>query len=181
MILTGLEIIRQQQLGQVRIEPFDSAAVTTNSYDLRLGGEFLRYTDEVLDVRKPLVTSRSSYKLGETVALRKGDFLLGHSIERVGSNMFVPILHARSGIARLGLFVHVTADLIDIGSFGQITFQLFATRDVQLIVGGRIAQITFWRTHGDIKLYSGKYQGSMGPRASEIYKEFKPMETGRES
>jgi dCTP deaminase len=33
----------------------------------------------------------------------------------------------------------------------------------------RIAQMTFWRPVGRIVLYSGKYQGSRGPRKSMIF------------
>jgi dCTP deaminase len=36
----------------------------------------------------------------------------------------------------------------------------------------KIAQVTFWQTKGDIELYEGKYQGSSGPQASQIYKDF---------
>jgi hypothetical protein len=38
-----------------------------------------------------------------------------------------PTNSGKSGTARMGLFVHVTADLIDIGSHGVTTFQLYAT------------------------------------------------------
>lgn len=38
--------------------------------------------------------------------------------------LFVPIIRGKSSIARMALFVHVTADLIDIGLVNQWTFQL---------------------------------------------------------
>jgi dCTP deaminase len=104
--------------------------------------------------------------------MEPGDFMLGHSQEQIGSDHYVPLIHAKSSIARLGLFVHVTADLIDIGSFGQVTFQLFATERIKLKVGMAIAQVTFWVPRGEIKLYDGKYQGSLGPRPSEVFRDF---------
>lgn len=100
-------------------------------------------------------------------------FHLGASIEKVGSDYFVPMLHAKSGTARKGLFVHVTADLIDIGSFGKLTLQLYATLPVKVYPNMLIGQVTFWKPQGDIELYKGKYQGSDKPRISEIYKDFK--------
>lgn len=172
MILTGPEIIAQQRRGRIRIDPFDSEMVTTNSCDLRLGGSLLTYRDEVLDVRKLPDYDITEYPPGASVHIARGAFLLGHSRECVGSDYYVPLIHARSGVARLGLFVHITADLIDIGSHGMITFQLFAAQAVDLIVGMRIAQVSFWKPEGEIKLYEGKYQGSKGPRASMIAFDF---------
>ena len=96
-------------------------------------------------------------------------FSLGCSVEMLGSNHFVPLVHAKSSTARAGLFVHVTADLIDIGSIGRITFQLFSTIAFRVYPGMRVAQMTFWRTRGRIHLYKGKYKGSQGPRKSLIF------------
>ena len=30
----------------------------------------------------------------------------------------------------------------------------------------------FWRVFGDVDLYKGKYQGSNGPRESEVWRDF---------
>jgi len=97
---------------------------------------------------------------------------LGHSSEIIGSKKFVPIIHAKSSIARLGLFVHVTADLIDIGSIGNITFQLYATLPIKIYPNMLIGQVSFWVPKGKINLYKGKYKNSVGPKASEIHKDF---------
>jgi dCTP deaminase len=50
--------------------------------------------------------------------------------------------------------------------------QLFATIPIKLYAGMTIAQVSFWKPFGEIKLYNGKYQGSTGPRISETYKEY---------
>lgn len=52
MILTGNKITEEILNGKIVIEPFDPAAVTTNSYDLTLGDKLVMYTDEVLDPKK---------------------------------------------------------------------------------------------------------------------------------
>jgi dCTP deaminase len=87
----------------------------------------------------------------------------------MGSTRFVPIVKGRSGVARLGLFIHATADLIDIGSINQWTLQLIPTLDVKVYPGMRIGQVTFWEVAGPIEHYSGKYQDSKGPVASMIH------------
>ena len=174
MILTGSEIGRQVSAGRIRIDPFDERQLTTNSYDLRLGNTYLRYTSPLIDVRE-----KADYELAEIptsgLHLERGAFVLAETFERIGSDHFVPLIHAKSGTARAGLFAHVTADLIDIGSFGKSTLQLYATLPVRVYPGMLIAQVTFWKPLGDIKLYDGKYQGSSGPMPSLTYRDYEGL------
>ena len=168
MILTGEEIKKEVHLGGIVIEPFSESHVTTNSYDLTLGDTLLRYKEEVLDPREN--NEYEEIKIPEDgLILSKGSFHLGASREKIGGNSYVPIIHGKSGVARLGLFIHVTADLIDIGSCGVTTFQFFATLPVKVYPGMKIAQVSFWQPKGEIVLYKGKYQGSSGPRTSLSY------------
>ncbi len=172
MILTGNKIFEEVQSGKIDINPFTLDRVTTNSYDLILGKTIVRYLTEVIDPR--LETPYQEIIIpDEGFLLNKGDFVLGHSEEVIGSDYYVPIIHGKSGTARMGLFVHVTADLIDIGSHGVTTFQLYATLPVRIFAGMSIAQVSFWKPYGDIELYNGKYQGSKGPRPSMTHKDFK--------
>lgn len=171
MILTGMEIARQVAAERITISPFDSCRCTTNSYDLELGRRILRYTDAVLDPR-----CRPGHQIAEMtdegLILAKGDFVLGETVEWVGSDHFVPLVHGRSGTARMGLFVHVTADLVDIGFVGNLTLQLYATLPLRIWPGMRIAQVTFWVPAGEIRLYRGKYQSADGPQASRTYLDY---------
>ena len=153
-------------------EPFDPAAVTTNSYELTLGDKLVMYTGEVLDPKKE-PHPRTFEIPDEGYEMKRGEFLLGCSNEFVGSDFYVPIVHAKSSIARLGLFIHITSGLFDIGCKCNVTFHLYATMPVRLYKNMPIAQITFWKTAGEIRLYHGKYQNDKGPVASRIYKDFK--------
>lgn len=172
MILTGKKIIEEVENNKIEISPFDKNRVTTNSYDLSLGKTIIRYTCGVIDPKKE--ASYEEIAIPEDgLVLKAGDFVLGHSNERIGSDFYVPLIHGKSGTARMGLFVHVTADLIDIGSHGVSTFQLYATLPVRLYPGMLIAQVSFWVPFGDIILYKGKYQNSKGPLPSLGYKDYK--------
>lgn len=178
MILTGTEIASQVAARDIRIDPFDPGRCTTNSYDLALGRRLIIYRDEVLDPRRKaaydeVTMDDSGFELGA------GDFVLGETREQFGSDHFVPKIHAKSGIARLGLFVHVTADLIDIGSFGTSTLQLYATMPVRIVPGMLIAQATFWVPLGPVTLYQGKYQHSDGPQISRSYQDQPVLEVPR--
>lgn len=172
MILTGQKIIEEVHNNKIEISPFEINKVTTNSYDLSLGATLIRYTSKIIDPKK-----KSTFKEitipKEGIILKAGDFVLGHSKERIGSDFYVPLIHGKSGTARMGLFVHITADLIDIGSHGVSTLQLYATLPVRLYADMPIAQVSFWVPFGEITLYKGKYQNSTGPRTSLTYKDFK--------
>jgi len=172
MILTGKKIIEEVKNNKIDIFPFNENRITTNSYDLSLGDTIIRYKAKVIDPRKK--TPYEEIKIPDDgLVLQSGEFVLGHSRERIGSDFYVPLIHGKSGTARMGLFVHVTADLIDIGSHGVTTFQLYATIPVRIYPKMLIAQVSFWVPLGDIVLYKGKYQNSTGPRPSMTYKDFK--------
>ncbi|MCF8785252.1 dCTP deaminase [Rhodococcus ruber] len=171
MILSGHEIFRAVENGDIVVAPFNASQLGTNSYDFRLGPTLLQYREPSVDVRVNNPTNELT--IGpEGIILRAGEFYLGHTLEVMGSNRYVPIIKGKSSIARLGLFIHATADLIDIGSINQWTLQLVPTIDVKLYPGMKIGQVTFWTVAGDIQLYQGKYAGSRGPVASRGYLDF---------
>jgi dCTP deaminase len=171
MILTGTEISRQRDLGRINIEPFDSSRINPNSYDFRLGPTLKTYSHYLLDARRENFATETAIPEGGLV-LQPGRIYLGHTVEVMGSDHYVPIIRGKSSTARLGLFIHVTADMIDIGSHNQWTLQLNAVQPIKIYPNMRIGQVTFWRVVGDVTLYRGKYQGSMGPMESHVHLDF---------
>jgi dCTP deaminase len=171
MILTGPKIESERAAGRIFIEPFSKERVSPNSYDFELGPTLLGYKNHVLDCARLNETERIRIPDSGYV-LHPGRIYLGHTAETLGSRHYVPIIRGRSSVARLGLFIHVTADLIDIGSINQWTLQLHAIQPLRIYRGMRIGQVTFWKPSGQIRLYEGKYQGSRGPRGSELYRDF---------
>lgn len=171
MILTGTEIHRQWEAKRIRIDPFTPDQINPNSYNFKLGRHIKHYKNRVLDpkVRQEVVTETIP---SEGLVLQPDRIYLGHTEETMGSDHYVPIIRARSSVARIGLFVHITADMIDIGSYNQWTLQLHAIQPVRVYAGMLIGQVTFWCVKGEITLYEGKYQGSKGPMESEIYRDF---------
>ncbi|MGA5284892.1 dCTP deaminase [Streptomyces griseoincarnatus] len=171
MILTGSEIARQRELGGIHIEPFAPEHVQPNSYDFHLGNRVLVYRDRVLDARRPNPTEEILIP-EDGLELTPDRVYLGSSLETMGSDRFAPRFDAKSGVARSGLFIHITAGLVDIGSLGQYTLMLHAVQPLRIYPGMLIGQITFWRPEGRISLYDGKYQGAEGPQASRIHEDF---------
>lgn len=168
MILTGTEIMRCVASGDIEIDPFDRDLLTPNSYDLTFSGKLITYDAAVIDPLRETPTIDIPVP-SDGVVLEAGRVYLASSHERIGSNMYVPMLKGRSSAARLGLFTHITADIIDLGFFGCITMQLYAVQPFVLRRGVSIAQLTFWTCEGDRTLYDGKYQGAAGPIASRSW------------
>jgi dCTP deaminase len=171
MILTGLEIAKEVSRGNITITPFNASQVNPNSYNIRLSKTIVIYEDQVLDAArenkaKTILIPDSGLQVEPSL------IYLGASVEIIGSTEYVPIVRARSSIARLGIFVHVTADLIDLGAVGQLTLQLHAVQATRIYANMEIGQVTFWKTQGEKVLYSGKYQGSIGPVPSKSFRDW---------
>jgi dCTP deaminase len=172
MILSGSKIIEMVENNKIVIDPFNLEQVNPNSYNFRLGNTLRVYDDKTIDPKKENPTRTieippSGYVMEPSV------LYLGHTQEVMGSNYFVPIIRGRSSIGRLGIFVHITADLIDIGSINQWTLQMHCVQPVKIYPGILIGQVTYWKIEGEIVLYDGKYKGSRGPTASQIHLDFK--------
>lgn len=174
MILTGKKIASEVAAGRIRIDPFDTKRLSPNSYDFTLGSTLKWYRNYVLDCRRENPTV-SAHIPPTGFLLHPGRIYLGHTVETMGSDHFVPIIRGRSSIARLGLFIHVTADIIDIGSHNQWTLQLHAVQPMRIYARMIVGQVTFWQPEGDITLYKGKYQGSVGPWGSMIHLDDQPL------
>ncbi|MBO7537457.1 MAG: dCTP deaminase [Alphaproteobacteria bacterium] len=172
MILTGSEILKNYEEKRIIIDPFNRDQLNPNSYNFTLGNKLLVYNDYVLDVKKEN-PARELEIPEEGLTLAPGTVYLGHTKEVIGSEYFVPVIRGRSSIGRLGLFINITADLIDVGAIGQVTLQLNAVQPVTIYPGMQIGQVTFWAVSGDVKKYDGRYQNSMGPVASKMYEDFR--------
>jgi dCTP deaminase len=172
MILTGPKIKNEIKDGTITISPFDDKYINPNSYDFRLGDTLVVYKNTVLDARKDNETEVIVIP-EEGYTLQPHTLYLAHTMETIGSNHYVPILRGKSSTGRMGLFINITADLIDIGSLGCFTLMLHAVQPLKVYPGMRIGQVTFWEATGKINLYEGKYQGTTIPRASQAFKDFK--------
>jgi len=170
MILTGPEITTAARDGRLTIHPFEPNQVNPNSYNVRLGPTLMTYAGDVIDAHRSNPTR--SFEIGDDGhVLEPGELYLGHTLEEVGSDVFVPLLFGRSSVGRLGLFVEITAPIGDIGFHGQWTLMLSPIRPLRVYPGMKIGQIMFFVSTGDIDLYAGKYQAAAGPQASSYWRD----------
>lgn len=171
MILSGHAIKLAVGRGDIVIDPFCERRLTTNSYDFSLFDELGKYNAPHLDAGRENPFTRFPLK-PEGELLIPGNLYLGCTSEVMGSTKYVPVIKGKSSIARLGLFIHITADLIDLGSINRWTLQLVPTVPVRVFPGMLIGQVTFWTIEGELELYRGKYQGTMAPTPSRAWQDF---------
>ncbi|WP_431957984.1 dCTP deaminase domain-containing protein [Nocardia lijiangensis] len=167
-ILTGAEIHRQREVGAITIEPFDPERLNPNSYNFTLGPRVRAYTVPVLDSRIDNPSTEITIP-ADGLILQPGQLYLATTAEILGGTRFAPTFAARSSIARLGLSIHLSSGLGDIGFVGQWTLQLVATQPVRVYAGMEIGQMMWWTPVGEIACYNGKYQHSQGPQTSKAW------------
>jgi dCTP deaminase len=170
VILSGYAIREAVERSEIVIDPFDPSRLGPNSYDFTLGSRCLRYVNPTLDARQENEVEVT--EVGpEGMLLEPSRLYLWNTFEVMGSTAFVPIIRGRSSVGRLGIFIDITADLIDIGSINSWTLQLHAVSPVRVYPGMAIGQVTFWRVEGPVDLYRGKYGRLRSPVPSLAYKD----------
>jgi len=179
--LSGLEISRARDRGDVIIDPFDQKCVGPNSYDLTLFGELKTYK-QIPDYHGggivPLDVKRENYTESHLIdeygyILQPNTLYLGCTNEVAGSTKYVPCIEGRSSMARLGIKVHFTAGFGDVGFVGQWTLEIECVQPVRIYKDMRICQVYFDTIEGEIgQLYAGKYNGSVGAIASRSYEDY---------
>ena len=171
MILSGKEIQRRLY-SDIIIEPFNTAQLNPNSYNLRLHNELVIYKDPVLDMKKDHSIETITIP-EEGFVLEPGKLYLARTIEYTRTDSLVPMLEGRSSIGRLGLFIHITAGFGDVGFSGFWTLEMFCVQSIRIYPGVEICQIFYHTIEGAYQKYvSNKYQNNKGIQASMLYKDF---------
>lgn len=188
MILTGPEIKRQMDLGEICIDPFNEKHIGPNSYDVTLNSKLICYDFDlpnkqgmqVLDMKGHHSTCEIEIP-EEGLILSPGDLYLAMTNETAVSKKFVPMLEGRSSIGRLGINIHSTAGFGDIG-WGYTpegdcikptwTLEISVIRQVRIYPNVKIGQVYFMVAQGDVKMYTGKYSSQKIPQSSMSFKDF---------
>jgi dCTP deaminase len=186
VILSDRTIREYLDAGTIVIDPLDPGAVQPSSVDVRLDHRFLvfrNHTRGLIDVKEDLSDLTESVEASDSdpFILHPGEFVLGSTLERIAlPDDLVARLEGKSSLGRLGLLIHSTAGFVDAGWDGQITLELsnVANLPITLYPGMKVGQVSFMKmtTPADNPYGSGiigsKYQGQVGPRPSQYWKNF---------
>ncbi|MEV0754970.1 hypothetical protein [Streptosporangium sp. NPDC050280] len=158
MILTGPAITAEQQRGRIVIDPFTPDLVNPNSVNYRLGATLRLHRSTVIDPLGDHPTEEIVIPK-DGVVLRPGRVYLGTTLERIGSDHYVPSLIGRSSLGRLGVFLQVSADLGNLGAIHRWTLELVVVQPIRLYAGMVVGQVSFWVPDGAIHPYVGHFGG----------------------
>jgi dCTP deaminase len=183
-VLSDADVQEQIDSGEFHATRNDGKelAIQPASMDLHLGRK-IKYPSKQDD--KPVsVDKKSTYPQYASIdtprpLVREGTFALATTQEEIQiPNGMVALLHGRSSVGRLGLFIE-NAGLIDPGFSGQVTLELtnVVDYDIELVAGMRIGQLTFHEMKttpqvGYSKYNGSKYDGQIGPTTSRLYEDF---------
>ncbi|MDO8640058.1 MAG: hypothetical protein Q7R33_00775 [Nitrosarchaeum sp.] len=173
MVLTGLEIVRQMDLGNIFISDYDVKRLNPNSYNLRLHNILKVYKNRELDLKLKnevvdIVIPEEGY------VIQPNEIYLGRTMEMTKTVGFVPQIEGRSSIGRLGIDVHKTAGWGDDGFENFWTLEIVATQPVRIYPFIEFCQIIYMMVNGDASMkYKGKYQKTNDIDGSKMYEEFK--------
>jgi len=169
MYLTGPRIEELIARGEIVIDPFDRECVGPNSVDLHLHPEMRFYSRAILDMKddlqtQPLVIPEDGLRLDP------GLLYLGRTVEYTKFPRHVAQITGRSSVGRLGIHVHATAGLGDVGFEGTWTLEISVIQPVRIYPNVRICQIFVAEVSGDIRPYEGRYLNQVDATPSRFHK-----------
>jgi dCTP deaminase len=137
-----------------------------NSIDLHLHQHLRTYRGE-LDAHGDNPTDDVTITK-EGFVMQPGKLYLARTVERTFTPHHVAKLGGRSSTGRLGLSVHQTSGLGDVGFDGTWTLSLSCVEPVRIYPGMRIAQLWLFEVSSAVSeedQYRGRYQGQHAPTA----------------
>jgi dCTP deaminase len=171
MILTDKQILDEIAKGTIKIEPFDKAALGTNSYDVRLSKNLATYRNRVLDAK--LHNEIDHFEIGEEgFVLQPNTLYLGATMEYTETHAHVPFLEGKSSVGRLGIDIHATAGKGDVGFCNYWTLEISVSQPVRVYAGMPIGQLIYFDVKGDIEnMYNKKISAKYNEKTD------RPMES----
>lgn len=171
--LTGSEILKRMEQGDIIIKPFNREQLNPNGYNLRIGNKLLVYKNEILDMKEENETEEIIIP-EDGLLLIPGKIYLGSTVEYTETYNLVPMMEGRSSTGRLGLDIHICAGCGEVTFRGNWTLELRCVQPIRIYPNTEVCQLTYDTICGtpDIE-YTGKYQDSHDVMASKLYEDFK--------
>ena len=164
---------------ELKIEPYDESQVQPASIDLRLGTNFLKINENLMEVMTLKDQIKYEQLEREEIVIPPHSFLLATTREFIElPENLTAFVEGRSSIGRMGLFIQ-NAGWVDPGFAGQITLELFnANRlPIKLTANRRICQLVFSKMDEIAsRPYRGKYQNQRKAVGSKIFEDHENKE-----
>lgn len=106
----------------------------------------------------------------EGYVLQPGVLYIGRTVEKTGTDKFIPMINGRSSGGRLGISIHICAGFGDIGFEGTWTLEITVVEPVRIYPYEEIAQVCYFTPAGKKpKLYRGRYYNQEAATASRFH------------
>ena len=163
MILSDTEILHHIEQGTIVIEPFNRDHLGSNSYDVCISKHLAIYEQEELDAKKHNTIKHFEIPK-EGFVLMPGELYLGSTQEYTETHKHLSIFDGKSSVGRLGIDIHATAGIGDVGFAGYWTLELSVSKPVRVYEGMPIGQIIYHEVKGEVqnpyhKKTNAKYSG----------------------
>jgi len=173
-MLTGARIEEEVQNRRIVIDDYSPLRLNPNSYNLRIADTLIVYKKHLfkpLDAHsKILPEDCKTIPIPEDgLVLKPNRLYIGSTIEKAGSDFYIPMLNGRSSTGRLGMSIHITAGFGDIGFKSTWTLEITVVEPLRIYPNDEVCQICFFTPAGDIKYkYKGRYAHQEGPTVSKF-------------
>lgn len=167
MILTGTEIHNQIQEGQISIYPFEGIYLNANSYTCHLGNLIKEAPQGIIDPKKRCSWTEDTIP-EEGRLLQPLQLYLCHTLETLGSRSFILSLTGYPPLAKLGLYLQVSADLAQLGPAHCWTLEITVIQPLRIYAGMAIGQVSCWIADGEKFFYEGLYAKVSTPLEAQL-------------
>ncbi len=173
-MLSGEEIKKRMEIGDITITPQDNIVINPNSVNLTLNENVGFYKEHILDLKKnnPI----ENVIIGENgIKLSPDEIYVARTNEWTETQNLVPMISGRSSLGRLGLHVHCSGGMGSIGYKGYWHMGIRPIIPIIVYKNMKSCQIYYFSIEGKItNTYNGCMQNlSEEKLGSQFYKKFK--------
>ena len=156
-MLSGNEIKKRMQTGDIIITPQDNIVINPNSVNLTLSKSIAWYTEPILDLKKHNPIEIGEIKESGSI-LSPDKIYIARTNEWTETQNLVPMLSGRSSLGRLGYHAHCSAGMGSIGYKGYWHMGVRPTMPIKIYRDMKCCQIYYLTPDGEI---TNTYEGSM--------------------
>ena len=158
-MLSDNEIKKGIKNKTILMQPYDEKNLGSNSYDVHLSKFLAVYENHELDAKKH--NKIKHFEIPEEgFVLQPGELYLGSTSEYTETLKTVSFLEGKSSTGRLGIAIHATAGVGDIGFCGHWTLEITVTKPVRVYANMPIGHILYQKICGKVNNPYNKKKGA---------------------
>lgn len=150
-MLSGEEILKEVENGNIKIAPFDKENINPNSYNFTLADELVVHTEDILDCKKDNPTKTIKIPK-EGYTLVPGILYLAKTNEYTETDKYICQISGRSSIGRIGLTVHLSGGCSKLGFKNQWTLAITCVVPTKIYPNMEIGQLYFFPVIGETNI-----------------------------